>query len=315
MQKLYSNDLACVKDHIARLVVSSADSHKGQNGKVLVVGGSTLFHASVIWSARVASHFVDMVHFSSTRENNEIMTRMKELFNNGIVVSQHDIAEYLQEDDAVLLGPGMMRDEQYFGSGSQLSSNEKESLKDILEEKNEGILTARLTHHLLQAYPAKQFVLDAGALQMMKLEWIRAMTRKPILTPHQGEFERLFGVQISSMDEEEKIRQVQLIAQKHNCIILLKAIIDIISDGEKTYVVYGGNAGLTKGGTGDILAGLITSFAAVSDPLTACIASSYTLKRTSDHLSKSMGYWYNNDDIIATLPQTLHRARVDLKLV
>ena len=88
-------------------------SHKGQNGKLLVIGGSELFHASLIWSAEVASKVVDMVHVASPAEvNNHLMrTRLKEHFWNGIVIPWERIEDYILEDDCLLIGPGMTRQE------------------------------------------------------------------------------------------------------------------------------------------------------------------------------------------------------------
>ena len=87
------------------------NSHKGQNGKLLVIGGSELFHSSIFWSADTASRIVDLVHLTSpSNENNQIFRkRLKEKFWNGIVVDWKDVEEYIEEDDCVLIGPGMTR--------------------------------------------------------------------------------------------------------------------------------------------------------------------------------------------------------------
>ena len=103
-----------------------------------------------------------------------------------------------------------------------------------------------------------------------------------------------------SVDEKEKIVKEQ--AKKYNCVILLKAVRDYISDGEKTVVVDGGNAGLTKGGTGDILAGLTVSFFAKNPALDSCAMASYILKRSADEIFLKKGYWYNIKDIIDHVP-------------
>src|SRR3990167_315579 len=89
------------------------DSHKGQNGRLLVIGGSELFHASIFWAADVASRIVDLVHFSSpAMENNELVRKKaKEGFWNGIVVPWEKVEEYIREDDCVVIGPGMPREE------------------------------------------------------------------------------------------------------------------------------------------------------------------------------------------------------------
>ena len=87
--------------------------HAGDNGKVLVIGGSELFHAASFWAASAASKIVDMVHFSSpAMVNNELMkARAKERFWEGIVVPWEQVTHYIEEDDSLLIGPGMERGE------------------------------------------------------------------------------------------------------------------------------------------------------------------------------------------------------------
>jgi NAD(P)H-hydrate epimerase len=76
------------------------------NGKVLIIGGSTLFHSASLWAAEIASYFVDMVHYSSTVENNEIFLKLKTIFRSGIIVHRKDLLHYVQEDDAILFRAG-----------------------------------------------------------------------------------------------------------------------------------------------------------------------------------------------------------------
>ena len=57
-------------EDLKTLYVPPPDSHKGQNGKLLVIGGSHLFHAASLWALTVASRIVDLVHYSSVPENN-----------------------------------------------------------------------------------------------------------------------------------------------------------------------------------------------------------------------------------------------------
>src|SRR3989338_6091740 len=104
-----TSDKAKVKAIFAKLNLPQRLSHKGQNGKVLIIGGSSLFHSASLWAAEVASHFADMVHYSSTIENEKIFLSLKKKFRNGIIVPQEKLMEYVKEDDAILIGPGMMR--------------------------------------------------------------------------------------------------------------------------------------------------------------------------------------------------------------
>jgi NAD(P)H-hydrate epimerase len=108
---LKTSDDSGIKPLSSKLFQFEDDSHKGQNGKLLIIGGSTLFHAASLWAAEVASRFVDMIHFASTAENNEIFLHLKTIFRNGIVIARKSIPDYMLEDDAILIGPGMIRSE------------------------------------------------------------------------------------------------------------------------------------------------------------------------------------------------------------
>lgn len=243
--------------------VPPTDSHKGQNGRLLIIGGSHLFHAASLWALTVASRIVDLVHYSSVPENNESIQKAKEEFRNGIVVPREDVESYIEEDDCILIGPGMTRDSE----------------------------TETLTNTLLKKYPHKQWVIDAGAIQMMDASLIPP---KAILTPHHGEYAQLFGDQ-----------DVAAAAKKHRCIVLLKGEKDIASDGKETRVIEGGNAGMTKGGTGDVLAGLIAALACKNDPFLATIAGSFINKKAGDALFEKVGPYFNATDLADQIPYSM----------
>jgi NAD(P)H-hydrate epimerase len=65
---------------IKQINLPSTNSHKGQNGRLLVIGGSHIFHAASLWSAEIASKFIDLVHYSSTEENQQIFINLKSKF-------------------------------------------------------------------------------------------------------------------------------------------------------------------------------------------------------------------------------------------
>jgi len=280
--KIQTSDKDSYQSLIEQFKLPESTSHKGQNGKVMIIGGSPLFHSASLWAAEIASHFVDMVHYASTEENNAVFLSLKKIFRNGIIVHQKDIHDYVKEDDAILIGPGMER--------GDMSS---------------GKFTQQLTQDLLSNFPDKQFVLDAGALQMMELSWLVDLKHRPILTPHQFEFEKLFGTAVHSLPHEERVRVVKDHAERNRCIILLKGAIDIVSDGRAVYTIEGGNAGLTKGGTGDVLSGLIVSLLATQKPLFAAVMASILEKKAADQLFNTKGIWYNVADLIDTIPTIL----------
>ena len=276
-----TSDTQLVRSFLNKLSLPKSDSHKGQNGRVLIIGGSSLFHSASLWAAEIASHFCDMVHYSSTAENQEIFLSLKKKFHNGIIVPQEKLMDYVKEDDVILVGSGMVRE-----------GAEAEYAFDLIKS-------------LIKNFPEKQFVFDAGALQTMEPDWLLKLKTPAIITPHQKEFEKLFDVSIHRSNFEEKIKLVEEMAKKYKTIILLKAIKDIVSDGKETYIIEGGNAGLTKGGTGDILAGLTTALSSTNQPLTAAISASILLKKTGEKLFQSKGYWYNIGNIIESIPEVL----------
>lgn len=282
MSLISTTDTSLVLQYLKAVHLPEELSHKGQNGKVLVIGGSSLFHGAVLWAAEAASHIVDMVHVASTSENNEIIKKIKTMWQTGMVVPQKEISAYAKEDDVILIGNGMMR----VGA--------------------EGEFTKKIVSDLIIQFPHKQFVFDAGALQMMNPDWLKLLHTKAIVTPHQKEFQTLFNSDLTALSFEEKEKVVQKFAHDYSCIILLKAVDDIISDGNKTVCVQGGNAGLTKGGTGDILAGLTSGLSATSDPFISAVVASILLKKTAEELFSTKGYWYTAKDILSQFPSVFH---------
>ncbi|MCL4360527.1 NAD(P)H-hydrate dehydratase [Patescibacteria group bacterium] len=292
---------------LERLYVPPHSSHKGQNGRLLIIGGSSLFHAASLWALEVASRIVDLVHYSSTPENNELVMDIKKEFRDGIVIPRSDLDAYIEEDDVILIGLGMTRDDE----------------------------TESLTNTVLRKYPQKQWVIDAGALQMMDNTLI---PKNAILTPHQGEFESLIkrdaevaGINFDSSSEATRkvdlspndsrvedeqsfsgsphrlTDKVKLFSEKYHCIVLLKGQQDIACDGEgHCRGIAGGNAGMTKGGTGDVLAGLIAALACKNEPFLATIAGSYINKKAGDELSRTVGPYFNASDLAAEIPRVMH---------
>lgn len=120
---------------LKKLYIPAPSSHKGMNGKLMVIGGSHLFHAAFLWALKIASRIVDMVFYSSVDENNEIVQKAKEEFRDGIVVRRADIEHYIDEADCVLIGPGLPRKDGKIGN-----------------EEDTGELTQRLLHK----YPEKK---------------------------------------------------------------------------------------------------------------------------------------------------------------
>lgn len=295
-----------------KVFIPKSDSHKGQNGKLLIIGGSRLFHSASLWALETASRIVDLVHYASIQENNKIVHELKKEFRNGIVVPRVEIENYIEEDDCILIGPGMMRSE-----ASQISNIKYQisKINDILSLEDEGVQTHLLTKYLLKKYPHKKWVIDAGALQMVDPEDV---PEKAILTPHRREFDTLYlKSQISNLKStaqnlkiEEKLR---LFANTYRCFVLLKGQTDILASKDKLIEIKGGNAGMTKGGTGDVLAGLVGGLYCKNDPWVAATTASYINKRAGEDLFGEKGYWYNASDLADQIPKTMNKLIIKMQ--
>lgn len=276
---------------LGSLLKPGKDSTKEDNGKVTIIGGSSLFHGSPILALKIASRVVDMVFFSSPEPSvGKVAEKLKSQLASFIWVPWEDREEYIQKSDAVLIGPGLMR---YRSDKNQQCKNHR--ICDRIGEK-----TKEITHQLLQKFPQKQWVIDAGSLQVMDAKFI---PKSAILTPNIKEFKMLFGHQPGKALKQA----VTKLAKKHQCIIVLKKVETIVCSPAECVVVKGGNAGLTKGGTGDVLAGLTTALSAKNPPFLAAAAASWVIKKAADELCKRVGFTYNADDLAEKVPEVLGR--------
>ncbi len=283
---------------LKKLYIPHSSSHKGENGKLMVIGGSHLFHAAFLWALKIASRVVDMVFYCSIDENNEIVRQAKLGFQDGIVVRRADIEDYIKEAECILIGPGLMRAEDHFTPTEDYNIKDLSELSQI---EHEGVQTYYLTKYLLKKYPQKKWVIDGGSLQMIPPD---LLPKGSIVTPHTREFNKLFGIEVSESSVAE-------MAQKYDIIIVAKGEKDIICSKDQCVFIEGGNAGMTKGGTGDVLAGLIASLACKNDMWLAATAGSYLNKKAGESLGKTVGLYFNASDLADEIPKVMREEILD----
>ncbi|RJQ38176.1 NAD(P)H-hydrate dehydratase [Candidatus Microgenomates bacterium] len=299
------------EEDLKKLFKPSETSHKGQNGKLMIIGGSQLFHGASLWALKVASRIVDMVFYASTIENNELSQKLKSEVYDFIAIPRNEIENYIEESDAVLIGPGMVRSENSkFKIQNSKLKFKTQNLEEIGKLGDEGEQTFYLTKYLLEKYPYKKWVIDAGALQMMNPEWLKQLNGNVIITPHQQEFDNLefkiqnskFKIEIQNSKLEEKAISF---AKEYNCTILLKGQTDIICAPERCTEIGGGNEGMTKGGTGDVLAGLVGALACKNNLFLSAAAGSYINKKAGEELYKKVGPYFNASDLADEIPKVM----------
>jgi ADP-dependent NAD(P)H-hydrate dehydratase / NAD(P)H-hydrate epimerase len=285
------------QSELRNLYKPNVNSSGEQNGQVTIIGGSKLFHGAPIFALKIASRFNDMVFFATPEPSvGRVAELVKSKLMNFIWIDWADTESYVEKSDAVLIGPGFMR----FGS-EKTSEKEKANLSH-----QEGIMTKHVTESFLKNFPNKRWVIDAGSLQVMNADLI---PKGSIITPNVKEFSILFGVDesdVRNMSIEEKEVVVSDKAKKYDCIIVSKGPKTLVCSPEKSMIVSNGNPGLTKGGTGDALAGLTVALLAKNDPFLAACCASYISKKTADELYDKVGVNYNADDLVDNVPETLH---------
>lgn len=154
--------------------------------------------------------------------------------------------------------------------------------------------TEKIVNYLLSKYPNKKWVVDAGALQMVDPS---LLGERCIITPHQGEYERI----------RSKF-QIPNSKTQNDATVLLKGREDSVFTADNEEKIRGGNAGMTKGGTGDVLAGLVAGlYAFCDDPFAVAVVASSVNKQAGDELYKTVGPFFTTTQLVEQIPKTLKK--------
>ena len=163
--------------------------------------------------------------------------------------------------------------------------------------------TEAVVCHVLETFQ-RPVILDADGINVIKShkDLLRGRTAPTVLTPHDGEFLRLDGVL-----SKDRVQSAMKFAQDFGIILLLKGHRTIITDGSKCYVNSTGNPGMATGGSGDVLAGIITSLIGQGiAPLEAAACSAWLHGAAGDICAEEIGqYGMLPTDMLNVLPRLL----------
>ncbi len=272
-------ELQCGPGDVLRVIPQrKGREHKGEFGRVLVVGGSREFIGAPVIAGRAA-----------LRTGVDLVT----------VMCPSYVAERIPFDPDLIINP--LESEFYLG---------KEDVNSILDKEFDSIIIGNglsrqdksryALKNLLRKLGDKNVVLDADALKLVKPSWLR---ENFILTPHEGEFRALFGEAGETPDDKRET--VERIARKTTSTIVLKNPTDIISNGTETRLNRSGNAAMTVGGTGDALAGIIGAFHCWTTPFQAACAGAFLCGIAGDLALSDLGYAITATDLIDRIPSAL----------
>ena len=229
----------------ARLLKRISDTHKGDYGHLLVLGGSPGLSGAVCLCAeaalRIGAGLVTAGVPGSLNNIFEIkLTEVMSLplADKGGALSREafkDIKKILDKIDLIALGPG-----------AGLKDSTKELIVRIIKEID------------------KPMIVDADGLTALALNLKILSKRKTsslILTPHPGEFSRLLKLDIDKIKKKRK-ELVKKFALRYNLTLVLKGKNTLVSDGKRIFENNTGNPGMATAGTGDVLTGVIAGLLA-----------------------------------------------------
>jgi NAD(P)H-hydrate epimerase len=227
------------------------DSHKGDYGKLLLIGGSCTMPGAIALSAMaslrsgaglVTVATAEVVHSIVAGFDPCVMTIPLCCSSNGTIKENADSLSQsvgsMGQYDAIAIGPGL-------GKSTDLMS-----LVSELYEKNRGPL-----------------IVDADALNLLAGEsgGLPVPNGPRVLTPHEGEFVRLMqnnhdGLNVDGVLTREDFEQAAFdLAGESQSVIALKGNVTFVTDGTMKWHNNTGNAGMATAGSGDVLTGVITA--------------------------------------------------------
>ncbi|MGL6298428.1 MAG: NAD(P)H-hydrate dehydratase [Methanobacteriaceae archaeon] len=288
---------------LLRLNTRDSKSHKGNNGKILIVGGSSTYTGAPgisglagasamggLEASTAISSCVDIVKIACPKHCKIALESYSPDFivhgldgDNIGMTNVNDIIYLSGEVDAVLIGPGLGLEED--------------------TKKAVNVLVSKIK---------KPMVLDADALKLVDINLIKNK-EDLIITPHLNEFKHFFedavkesnsSVRINKLDNNldnlnynqvsDKIAKFQTITKNIKGTVILKGKYDLIFKGNKFKLNKTGNPGMTVGGTGDCLAGLATGLLGQGiDDFDTGILSTYINGKAGDLAKERYGYGFS----------------------
>ncbi|MBM6679546.1 NAD(P)H-hydrate dehydratase [Pseudoflavonifractor capillosus] len=260
------------------------NTHKGDYGKLFLLAGSEGYTGAPVLAASAAVRSgAGLVFLGVPREIYPIVAvKCSSAMPFPLPERYGEILEKARSCDAALIGPGLGR-----------APKTEKLVRALLEDLEIPV------------------VLDADGINALAghmdiLDRRKALT---VLTPHDGEFARLTG---TALPIQNRLKAAQSFARDYHCILVLKGhrTITAAPDG-RAWINTSGNPGMAKGGSGDVLAGLITSFLGqkqleFGSPAALTAAAVYLHGLSGDRAAQKFGeYGMTPEDLIGCIPETL----------
>jgi len=270
-------------------------AHKGDFGRLLVIGGSEVYSgAPTLVSLGAMRTGVDIVYLAAPSKTAYAISSMSpdlitiKLDGGNLKPSNVEtLKPYFGMVDAVALGPGL-----------GLNPETVDFVKVCVEEVERA---------------GKKLLLDADGLKAFA-KFKRPLKVPLVLTPHAGEYAILTG-EVLPEKREERALLIQKTAKKLDAVVLVKGKVDYICDAKRIKFNFTGNPGMTVGGTGDVLSGIVGGLMAQNvDPFEAAVAGTFVNGAAGDFAASELGFHIVATDIIDWIPKVFDDPMSHLKV-
>ena len=264
----------------------SKNAHKGDAGRLLVIGGGPYTGAPAFTGMAAMRSGVDLT-FVATPEASALPVS---IYSPNIIVRPlkgeilspdhvNELVEFSKGVDVIAIGPGLGDDKGTLAA-----------VKAIIKKSQ------------------KPLVIDADAIAACGSSPEILRGKAGVITPHAGEFKRLTGKTIPGEDIGKRSEMVLEAAHKLKMTILLKGMIDVVSDGKYVKLNKTGNDAMTVGGTGDVLTGTVAGLLAQkASPFAAARIGAFMVGLAGDLAFEEKSYGLLATDVIEKIPFVLRR--------
>jgi NAD(P)H-hydrate epimerase len=293
-----------------------SDSHKGDNGRLLVVGGGPFSGAPALVGLGALRTGIDLVHFAAPINVSDIIAGFSPNF---IVHPLKESAEYFTTGDVknvlgllnttaadgIVIGPGLGRNPETMEAVTQLINKIPKKIPLVLDADSLSVLSSKsrsgVTAKLLNGH--------TGILTPHKGEFNNLVKNNPDLVKIKGKQQKIeapgFAPGLDKIAVSAKLF-INNVDAKSNWALIMKGQIDIITDGSAVKYNRTGNPGMTVGGTGDVLAGIAGALLAKGlTPFQAARAAAFINGYSGDLAWEKLGFGLTATDIIEYIPQTI----------
>jgi NAD(P)H-hydrate epimerase len=282
-------------DVLLAKVPRSTSAHKGDFGRLLVIGGSEIYSGAPTLVALGAMRTgVDIVYLAAPSKTAYAISSMSpdlitiKLDGANLKPSNIEaLKPFLGMVTAVAMGPGL-----------GLNPETVDFVKLCVEEVERA---------------GKPLLLDADGLKAFS-KFKRPLKVPLVLTPHAGEYTILTGETLPD-NQWERALAIQKTAKKLSAVVLVKGKVDYICDSSRVKLNFTGNPGMTVGGTGDVLSGVVGGLMAQNvDPFEAAVAGAFVNGAAGDFAANELGFHLVATDIIDWIPRVFDDPMSHLKV-